>query len=186
MIGNPSEQDFKGMVRGNMINNCPVTTKVITKAHAMYGPSLESAREKTVRRMPAPVVVDYVAVPKKIVERNKIVTLAADVYFVDGTASLSTVSRQINFITVKYIAVCAAKNLSKHLEQVIQVYTRAGFNVRTILMDGKFKKACNVLHLVVCNTTVANEHMSEAERSTRTIKEQARGIIGTRGGNSKR
>ncbi len=35
IIGNPREQDFKGMVRGNMIHNCPVTTKVITNACAI-------------------------------------------------------------------------------------------------------------------------------------------------------
>jgi hypothetical protein len=69
-----------------------------------------------VRQMPAPVVVDYVAVPKEIGECNKIVTLAADVFFFDGTAFLLTVSRQIKFITVEYVAVRTAKKLSKHLE----------------------------------------------------------------------
>ncbi len=44
MTGNPSEQDFKGMVRGIMIHNCPVTTKVITNVHAIYDPSLGSMR----------------------------------------------------------------------------------------------------------------------------------------------
>ncbi len=32
---------------------------------------------------------------------------------------------------------------------------------------------------VVCNTTAAKEHVSEAEWNIRTIKEQTRGIIGT-------
>jgi hypothetical protein len=123
MIGNPSEQGFKGMVKGNMIHNCPVTTNAITNMRAIYGPSLESVRGKTVWQTPAPVVADYVEVPKKIVEHNKIVTLAVDVFFVDRTVFLSTVSRQIKFITVEYIAVRTAEGLSKHLEQVIQVYT---------------------------------------------------------------
>jgi hypothetical protein len=45
-------------------------------------------------------------------------------------------------------------------------------------MDGKFEKVKNKLPLVVCNTTAAKEHMSEAERSIRTIKEHMRGIVG--------
>jgi hypothetical protein len=98
MIGNPSEQDFKGMVRRYMIHNCPITTKAITNARAVYGPSLECVKGKTVQLTPAPVVVDYMAVPKEIMERNKIVTLAADVFFVDGMVFLFTVSRQIKFI----------------------------------------------------------------------------------------
>ncbi len=142
MIGNPSEQDFQGMVRGNIIHYCPVITKA-TNAHAINSPSLGRVRGKRVQRMPEPVVVDYVAVPKEIMEQNRIVTLAADAFFVDGTAFLLTVSRQIKFISAEYVAVRTAKSLSKHLEQLIQVYTRAGFNVHVILMDGKFKKVCN-------------------------------------------
>jgi hypothetical protein len=43
-----------------------------------------SFREKTVLRTPAPVVADYVAVPGAVMEQNKVVTMAADVFFVDG------------------------------------------------------------------------------------------------------
>jgi hypothetical protein len=92
MIGNPREKDFKGMVSGNMIKNCPVTTTDITNALAIFGPDLVTIRGKTVRRTPAPVVADYVAVPRALVEQNKVVALAADVFFVDGTAFLITVS----------------------------------------------------------------------------------------------
>ncbi len=53
-------------------------------------------------------------------ERNKIVTLAADVFFVDGMAFLLSMSRQIKFITAKHVATCMAKSLSKHLTQVVQ------------------------------------------------------------------
>ncbi len=89
----------------------------VTVEHpSICGPSLESVRGKRVQQTPAPVVADYVAVPKEIVERIKIVTLATDVFFVDGTMFLLTVSRQIKFITVEYVAVCTAKSLSKHLE----------------------------------------------------------------------
>jgi len=77
-----------------------------------------------------------------------------------------TVSRNIKFITAEYVATCTAKNLSIHMDRVTQVYKRAGFNVRTILMDG-------------CNTTAAKEHVSKAKRNIRTIKEHTRGIIGT-------
>ncbi len=39
-------------------------------------------------------------------------TLAADVFFVDGTAFLLSVLRQIKFITVEYVATWMAKSLS--------------------------------------------------------------------------
>ncbi len=115
MIRNPSKRDFKNIIRGNLINNCPVIPEDVTNAHAIFGPDLANLRGETVQRMPAPVVSDYVLVPQEVVECNKIVTLAADMFFVDGIAFLLTVWRQIKFITAEYVATCTAKSLSKHL-----------------------------------------------------------------------
>ena len=90
LIGYPKDQDFKGMVRANMIPNCPIDVNDITNARDIWGPDLASLRGKTVRPTPAPVVAKYVAVPKLVIDRNKTVTLAADVFFVDGTRFLMT------------------------------------------------------------------------------------------------
>ena len=43
------------------------------------------------RKRPVPVVMDYVAVPRPLVEASKVITLAVDVFFVDGMAFLLTV-----------------------------------------------------------------------------------------------
>jgi hypothetical protein len=179
MIGNPSEKDYKGLVSSNMITNCPLTTHNVTNARTIFGPDLASVRGKTVRRTPAPVVAEYVAVPRALVEANKVVTLAADVFFVDGTAFLLTVSRRIKFVTAEHVPVRTALSLSKHLKRVLEVYGRAGFRVRTILMDGEFEKIKPHMPTVECNTTAAKEHVSEAERTIRTLKERTRGLIGT-------
>ena len=148
MIRNPSKGDFKGMVSGNLIKNCPITTTDITNACKIFGPDLASIQGKTVRRTPAPVVADYVAVPRSLVEQNGIVTMAADVFFVDGTAFLVTLSRRIKFITVEHVPVRTAVSLSKHITRVLQVYECAGFRVRTILMDGEFEKVQDLIPCV--------------------------------------
>ncbi len=118
------------------------------------------------------------AVPCSLVETNKVIMMAADVFFVDGTAFLLTMSQQIKFITTEHMPVRMAKSLAKHLDRVLQVYRRAGFNVRAILMDGGFEKLKNILPTVECNTTAAKEHVSEAECSIRTVKERTWGLIG--------
>jgi hypothetical protein len=179
MIGNPSKGDFKGMVSRNLIKNCPIPTTDIANARKIFGPDLASIRGKTVRRTPAPVVADYVAVPCSLVEQNRIVTMAADVFFVDGMAFLVTLSRQIKFITLERVPVQTAISLSKHITRVLQVYERAGFTVRTILMDRKFEKVRDLIPRIECNTTVAKEHVSKAERTIRTIKEQTWGLLAT-------
>jgi hypothetical protein len=95
MMGNPSKKDYKRVVSNHLISNCPVTHTNFTNTRAIFGPNILSVRGKTVQRAPAPVATDYVAVPCSVVDRTKVITLAADVFFVDGTAFLIMMSRRI-------------------------------------------------------------------------------------------
>ncbi len=123
------------------------------------------------------MVGDYVAVPRSLVDANQAVTLAADVFFVDGTVFLLTVARRIKFVMTKHMPVRTALSLSKHLKRVLEVYGHAGLRVRTILMDGEFEKIKNLVPTIECNTTAAKEHVSKVERTIRTVKERTRGLL---------
>ncbi len=160
LIGSPSKGDYKAMVQGNMIQNCPIIPDDITNMCTIFGPDLASIRGKMVRHTPVPVVGDYVEVPRSVIKNKKIVTMAADVFFVDETAFLITVLHRIKFITGEHMQVRMASSLCKHLERVFQVYARASLKVRTIFMDGEFEKVQNCLPNVECNTTTAKEHVS--------------------------
>jgi hypothetical protein len=92
MMGNPSKKDYKGMMSGNLIAKCPVNTTNISNAHVIFGLDLASIKGKTACRTRAPVVADYVAVPCSLVDNNKVITMAGDVFFVDGMAFLLTMS----------------------------------------------------------------------------------------------
>jgi hypothetical protein len=48
MMGNPSKKDYKGMVSNNLIQNCPITSKDMSNARAIFGPDLASIWGKTV------------------------------------------------------------------------------------------------------------------------------------------
>ncbi len=116
IMGNPSETDYKGVVNNHLISNCPVSTANITNSQIIHGPALASVRGKTVWRTPRAVVTDYVTIPRSLVEHNKMVTLAANIFFVNGTAFLMTVSRQIKFITAEHVPVRTAKSVAKHID----------------------------------------------------------------------
>jgi hypothetical protein len=62
------------------------------------------------------MVADYVAVPCSLVENNKVVTMAVDVFFVDRTAFLLTMSWPIKFIAAEHVPVRTAKSFSKYLD----------------------------------------------------------------------
>jgi len=162
-----------------MIENCPISTSNVSNARAIFGTDLPSVRGKIVQRTPAPEVAEYVSVPRSLVETNRIITLGADVFFVDGTPFLLTVARRLKFITAEHVRVRTATNLSKHMTRVLEVYKRAGFIVRTILMDGEFEKIKSLMPSLECNTTAAKEHVSEAEQTIRTVKERIHGLLAT-------
>jgi hypothetical protein len=105
--------------------------------------------------------------------------MAADVFFVDAIPFLVTLSWNIKFVTVEHLPVRMANVLVKHIERVLDVYQRGGFNVKMILMDGEFEKIKGLLRNVECNTTAAKEHMSKAEWMIPTIKERTRGLLAT-------
>jgi hypothetical protein len=123
------------------------------------------------------VVAEYVVVPHSLVDANQVVTLAADVFFMDSRAFLLRVSRRIKFVTAEHAPTRMAPSLSRHLKHVIKVYGHTGFGVRTILlMDGESIKIKLLMPTVECNTIEAKEHVSKAERTIRTLKEQMRSI----------
>ena len=62
---------------------------------------------------------------------------------------------------------------------MIDLYTRGGFQVGTVLMDNEFEKLRNLVPILVINTMAAKEHVPEVERKIRLIKERGRGILNT-------
>ena len=100
MIGSPSDKDYGGMVSSNMIKNCPIDSTDVSNARAIFGPDLASVRGNTFQRKPKSIVEEYVAVPKELVSRHKFISIAANVFFVDGIEFLLTVAIKLKFITV--------------------------------------------------------------------------------------
>ncbi len=80
-------------------------------------------------------------------------------------------------MTTEHLPIRTVMSLSKHLQRVLLVYRRAGFRVRSILMDGEFEKVKGLMPMVECNTTATKEHVSKAECSIKMVKERTRGIV---------
>jgi hypothetical protein len=118
--------------------------------------------------------VDYVKIPWDFVEMHKYVTIVADVMFVNGLPFLSTSSRGISLITIEFLPSRTAKCLASSVEQVVSMYSKAGFIVQTSMMV-EFEKLENMLSGITLNTTAAREHVGEIERKIRLIKNEQEG-----------
>jgi hypothetical protein len=92
-VGHPSQHDFKAMVAGEMILNCPVNLEDVTRAVKIYGPSNASLKGKTARQSPDPVETDLINITKAILEANANVSLSGDVFFVNKIPFFTTISQ---------------------------------------------------------------------------------------------
>ena len=102
MLGHPTDCNFLGMVHGGMISNYPVTANAVKNAHQIFSPDLAGIRERTVRRPPESVTTDYVQIPRAILERHQLVTLAVDVMFVNGVLFLVSATIRLNLVSAKF------------------------------------------------------------------------------------
>lgn len=179
MLGSPAKGDFEAMVRGKLIDDCPVDVSDLQNAHTIFGPDLAGLRGRTVRRRPERVTTNIVSIPRDFVLLHKFVTLTADIMFVNGVPFLVTRSRNIQLITVEFLRRRTAKIIGDKLTRVLHLYQRAGFTIQTALMDKEFDSVAHQCPTLPINTTAANEHVPEIERAIRLIKERARGIENT-------
>ena len=158
MIATPSMRDFNALVHLNIIPDCPITTENIKHADTLFGPDLATTiRGKTVQRKLTCVVTDYVDILRALVDINKqVVTLAADVMFVNLVLFLVSVSGMINLVTIEHAPKRTATKRGDLIQRIIRVYARAGFTVQTVLIDNKFEKLNDHVPMLALNIPAAS------------------------------
>ena len=177
MMGHPPDVKFKQLVSSNSVKNCRVKVSDVTNARIIFGPNLDRLGGATTRQQPVRVEAEYIGIPRDIYERHMLVTLTADVMFVNGIAFLVTLSRDIRLFSCEHVPSRTAKQLSNSFKKNLWIYARGGFKVRTIMMDMEFEKVKDQLGMVEVNTTAAREHVGEIERGIRFVKERARCVV---------
>eukprot|EP00956_Cyclotella_meneghiniana_P046013 scaffold395332_cov149-Cyclotella_meneghiniana.AAC.1 len=125
--------------QSNILHDCPVTTNDLHNAKIIFGPSLPQLKGKSVREKPIRAEPEYTKIPLEIIERNRFVTLVADVMFVGGLPFLISLSRRIRFVTVQYMPRRTAGELCNGLKAIVNLYKRAGFTCQAALMDNEFE-----------------------------------------------
>ena len=94
--------------------------------------------------------------------------------FVNGIEFLVTLSRDIILYTCEHIPTRTAKQLSKSLRRIVNIYARGGFSICIIMMDREFEKIKEVegMELLDINTTAARDHVREIERGIQYLKQR--------------
>jgi hypothetical protein len=176
-LGTPSVNDFKHIVKSNQIKNLPITTEDIDIAERIYGPDIGSLKGKTTRSKPAPVVSDYIEIPQELIDNHSNVILCMDVMKINGLSFLTTISRNIMYRTAEWVPQQTSSVYRSAMDNIFCIYNKAGFNITTIHCDNEFQPLMNELQDVYnirMNYCNPQEHVPEAERNIRVIKERYR------------
>jgi hypothetical protein len=175
IVGTSTIESFKALIKMNAIKNCPVTTENVNNAKKIFGADMSSLRGKSTRRKSTPVREDAIEIPEELISQNRKIDLCIDIMYVNKCGFMTMIDQTIQFRSALPIENRTHEEYYRVLDMVLRLYNSAGFHIKTIHCDGEF---CAMMYKVkddlgVCmNFTNALDHVPEAERNNRTIKEQ--------------
>jgi hypothetical protein len=145
----------------------------------ILGADIGSIKGKTVRVAPNKVRTITNSVPAEIFDRYKIVTVCADIMFINRIPFLITISRNIKFGTAEVLVNRKASTVLKSVQNACRIYGIRGLRVSFLLMDGEFEHMrADLASLgIALNATSNDEHVGEIERYIRTVKERCRSMF---------
>ena len=178
-LGRPNEAEFQYILKHNLLRNCPITPNDARRALHIYGPEVAIIKGKTTRTAAAPRVPTFEAVPipPPVLAHHRNVTLCADFFYVQGLVFFHTVSRHLEFRTVRSVADRGKPVILKELLHAALLYQHRGFDVRDVHGDHEFECVRDELRPIELNIVPADCHVGEVERSIRTIKERLRTCV---------
>jgi hypothetical protein len=179
-LGCPTIQDLKAIIRMNTIANCPVTINDIDLAEKIYGKDVASIKGKTTRQKPTPVIQNMVEIPPELKDAQQNVDLCFDTLFINGMAILSTISKRIKYRTIEWLPERTMEAYKNALKNIIKIYNEAGFKVSTLSCDREYIPLINEIQEefnITPNYPSSQEHVPEAKRNNRVIKERMRAVF---------
>ena len=70
IVGTPTVENFKALLKMNVIKNCPVTSEDVTMAEKIFGPDISNLKGKSTRRKVESVRDDNIEIPKELIEQH--------------------------------------------------------------------------------------------------------------------
>jgi hypothetical protein len=177
IVGMLTIESLKALIKMNAIKNCPVTTEDVNNAKKIFGAGMLSLRGKSTRRKSTPVREDVIEIPEELIVQNRKIDLCIDIMYVNECGFMTMINQTIQFRSVLPIENRTHEEYYSVLDMVLQLCNSAGFHIKTIYCNGEFRAMMDKVKddLGVCmNFTNALDHVPEAERNNRTIKERVR------------
>jgi hypothetical protein len=166
LIGRPSVRQYWHIVDRNLLPNCPIRCGDINAAEDIFGGDLGCLKGKTVCRPTPHVPSKLIPIPVQIFKQYCNMTLAGDIFQVNGIPFFATISHHIRFVTSDMVTNQKAQTLISSIKQVCTHYAQRGFRITTMILDGQFEPLRgNLADLNIALETCGHDnHIPEAER----------------------
>ena len=182
--GFSSDKDFIHKLEYNTLEGVDFSRRDVNMANKIYDYSKGTTmgRFKHPRKgvkMDRTTKVITVPVSQEIMKRYKEIHLDIDILFVNKTAFLLAISRDIGFVHFKPMAFSVTKQVQNTLKQITLNYQARGFKIMSVFWDGTFEHLTNwtkselQIDLVTC---AADLHVSRAKNTIRLVKERLKSI----------
>ena len=139
--GHPSKATLLRWIDNNLIPNCPITREDVLYTKVIYGKNEYTLKGKTIEQKAIPANFCIIPLPLKIFERNKFLTVAADILKVNTIFFLASICQRIHFCT------------SQMLMSMAKSYLLNGIK--------KYQEGIQTERVYVCYTLMANFHSWE-------------------------
>jgi hypothetical protein len=91
IVGTPTIERFKTLLKMNAIRNCPVTTEDVNSAKKIFGLNMSSLKGKSTFRKSTPVQEDTVEIPEELIANNCEIELCIDIMYVNECGFITTI-----------------------------------------------------------------------------------------------
>ena len=141
----------------------------------LCGPNIPTIKGKTTRCHPHKLISNMVSIPHELHDTQCNVCLYIDIMYVNGMPFLTTISKNIKYHTVMWVADCTAPTITSLVESILKLYQWASFQVTEVCADCEFKPVLHILQdggwSFMTNLANAQEHVPEAEHNNCVLKE---------------
>ena len=120
------------------------------------------------------VVRDEIEIPKELKRQGEALTLCIDTMFVNGQGFLTSIDKTIKYRAAIPIDSRRVQEYFRALDAILRHYNKAGYIIKRIECDGEYKSMMEEIKDeldIDMNFTNVQDHVPEAERNNRTIKE---------------
>jgi hypothetical protein len=132
IVGTPTIESFKALIKMNAIKNCPVTTEDMTNAKKIFGTDMSSLRGKSTRCKSTPVREDSIEIPEELILQNCEIDLCIDIMYVNECGFMTTINQTTRFRSALPMENRTHEEYYRVLDMVLRLYNSTGFHIKTI------------------------------------------------------